>query len=226
MPPTQVEIARIIATRAHEGQLDKIGAPYILHPQMVAASVQSLPAFAESDDQTQQDVLAAAWLHDVVEDTAETPQSLRAQGISDRAVEAVVALTRNTEIPPDDYYATIKAVPIALMVKTADLASNLAPERVAELDDESREWFAKKYGHALEQLGVDRSVIDTLQADAQRLADSVPPSSIATAWTDGVDAYFETLGELRSAVESGTGVSAAVESTRSAVDDLRGIVDL
>ena len=70
------------------------------------------------------------------------------------------------------------------------------------------------------------SVIDTLQADAQRLADSVPPSSIATAWTDGVDAYFETLGELRSAVESGTGVSAAVESTRSAVDDLRGIVDL
>ena len=46
MLSSQVERAKSIATRAHEGQTDKIGAPYIEHPEMVASFVQGLPGFA------------------------------------------------------------------------------------------------------------------------------------------------------------------------------------
>lgn len=125
-----IDNARRIAERAHEGQ-DKIGAPYIQHPEMVADLVQRLPAFVTADADTQQDAIVAAWLHDVIEDTPITVDDLLSSGVPVRAVDAVVALTRTDAVAPDDYYAAISAKPVALLVKTADLASNLAPERVA-----------------------------------------------------------------------------------------------
>lgn len=159
---SQVERARSIATRAHAGQLDKIGVAYVEHPTAVVSFVEALPEFAAADHETQQDALAAAWLHDVIEDTDETADSLREQDISERAVAAVVALTRTDAVAADDYYATVKSLPIARLVKTADVASNLAPERVAQLDAPTRERLDAKYTHALAVLGVDRSVITAL----------------------------------------------------------------
>ena len=160
--PHQVDVARRIATRAHQGQLDKIGVAYIEHPAMVASFVQALPVFAAADPETQSDAVAAAWLHDVLEDTDESVETLVAAGISERAVSTVTALTRTDEVAPDDYYALIRALPVARMVKTADIASNLAPERVAQLDEHTRVRLARKYAHALEALGVDREVITAL----------------------------------------------------------------
>ena len=126
------------------------------------AYVEALPEFATLDERTQSDDVAAAWLHDVIEDTDETVESLRAAGISTRAVSAVVALTKTDTVGEDDYYIGIRALPVALLVKTADLTSNLAPERVAELDEHTRARLARKYAHALEVLGIDRSVITAL----------------------------------------------------------------
>jgi len=177
----QVERARSIATRAHEGQRDKIGAPYIGHPAMVAALVRVLPGFAAADAAVQEDVVVAAWLHDVVEDTDETAETLRAAGISERAVQAVVALTRTDEIRDDDYYATVRTLPVALLVKTADVASNLAPERVAQLDDATRERLATKYEHALAVLGVERSVISALHESRAGGRASAPRASVGRA---------------------------------------------
>jgi (p)ppGpp synthase/HD superfamily hydrolase len=58
------------ATIAHKGQLRKYtGEPYIVHPARVAQIVQSVT----SDP----DVIAAAWLHDVVEDTTVTLEEIR-----------------------------------------------------------------------------------------------------------------------------------------------------
>jgi (p)ppGpp synthase/HD superfamily hydrolase len=158
----QVEAARRVATRAHEGQLDRIGVPYIEHPATVAVYVQALPGFATLDERAQSDAVAAAWLHDVLEDTDETVESLRAAGISGPAISAVVTLTRTAAVTDDDYYAGITTLPVALLVKTADLASNLAPERVAQLDEHTRARLARKYARALDVLGVDRSVITAL----------------------------------------------------------------
>ena len=158
----QIDVARSIATRAHGGQRDKIGAPYIEHPATVASFVQALPGFAALDERTQSDAVAVAWLHDVLEDTDETVDGLRAAGISGPAISAVITLTRTAAVTGDDYYAGIATLPVARLVKTADLASNLAPERVAQLDQHTRARLARKYAHALEFLGVDRSVITAL----------------------------------------------------------------
>ncbi len=60
-----VERARVYATAAHAavGQLRKYtNEPYIVHPAEVAGIVASVPGATE-------EMIAAAWLHDVVEDT-------------------------------------------------------------------------------------------------------------------------------------------------------------
>ena len=147
---------------------------------MVAALVQALPGFGTADAAVQEDAVVAAWLHDVVEDTDETAETLRADGISERAVEAVVALTRTDEVPADDYYATIATLPVALLVKTADVASNLAPERVAQLDEVTRKRLATKYEHALAVLGVERSVITTLH-ESRSGGTASPPWAVGRA---------------------------------------------
>ena len=61
--------AEALARSAHAGQVDKAGAPYAQHPERVAAAVTG-------DPQAQ----AAAWLHDVVEDTSTSLADLRAAG--------------------------------------------------------------------------------------------------------------------------------------------------
>lgn len=69
-------------------------------------------------------------------------------------------------------------------------------------------------------------VADTLLEDAQRLSDVQPPESIDQAWRDGVTAYADRLAQLRTAVENGSGISEAVDASRSAVEDLRSLADL
>jgi (p)ppGpp synthase/HD superfamily hydrolase len=55
-----VGIAEDIARRAHAGQVDKAGLDYITHPARVAAGVRLHGGKNEA--------VAAAWLHDVLED--------------------------------------------------------------------------------------------------------------------------------------------------------------
>lgn len=60
-----VERARVFSTAAHKavGQLRKYtNEPYIVHPEEVARIVSAVPGATE-------EMIAAAWLHDVVEDT-------------------------------------------------------------------------------------------------------------------------------------------------------------
>lgn len=80
-PTAEVAAAKAIATIAHRFQTDKIGAPYIEHPRRVAGRL---------DDPQQ---IAAAWLHDVIEDCGITADDLVKAGISQEVVAAVVLLT-------------------------------------------------------------------------------------------------------------------------------------
>ena len=52
-----VAAARALATKAHEGQTDKAGLPYITHPERVASRMENPEA------------QVIGWLHDSVEDT-------------------------------------------------------------------------------------------------------------------------------------------------------------
>lgn len=69
-------------------------------------------------------------------------------------------------------------------------------------------------------------VVDSLQEDAQRLGDALPPSSIQDSWRSGVETYAQRLTALRAAIEGGSGVPGAIDSARAAAADLRSLVGL
>lgn len=135
--------ARQLAEQAHAGQTDKAGEPYIRHVIRVAASV--LP---------QEPIyIAAAFLHDVVEDSGVTLDDLAAQSFPLEVVTAVGLLTRQKDVPSKEYYGQIRNDPIALAVKLADIADNSDPVRLARLDTPTRERLIIKYRDALLSLG-------------------------------------------------------------------------
>ncbi len=72
------------------------------------------------------DARTAAVLHDVIEDTPVTADDLRDEGIPERVVEAVVALTHREEDTYEAYIEALAPNPLARQVKLADLADNLA----------------------------------------------------------------------------------------------------
>lgn len=115
----QVKFAEIIATIAHNRQLDKGGKPYIGHPQAVASMV------------TTEDEKTVAWLHDVVEDTPVTLDILLLMGFSAEVVDAVDAVTRRPGEDRQDYLDRVKANKIATQVKLADLKHNSDLSRIA-----------------------------------------------------------------------------------------------
>lgn len=114
MEMSGIDRARELARFYHHGQRDKLGVPYIEHVERVANS-----PLLETDEQRQ-----AAWLHDIVEDTAISLHGLIIAGISIDVVEAVKALTHATGEPRREYIDRIRANPIALAVKMADNRDN------------------------------------------------------------------------------------------------------
>lgn len=135
--------AEAIAHRAHAGQTDKSGLDYIGHPRRVA---ERAALIAPADLHTE--CIAAAWLHDVVEDTDVTLENLRAEGFPQLVLDAVDRLTKKPNVARSDYFAAIRAHSVARVVKTADLIDNTDPERVALLDDTSRNRLAEKYAES------------------------------------------------------------------------------
>ena len=117
--PDLVELAKEIATAAHEGQEDKAGMPYICHPQFVADHVESA------------DEKIVAYLHDVLEDTPVTEEHL-AQWFPAHIIEAVNALTRRENECYFDFIGRVKLNPLARSVKQADLQHNMMLERIPE----------------------------------------------------------------------------------------------
>ncbi|HJX76890.1 HD domain-containing protein [Glutamicibacter sp.] len=137
--PSMPFIAEAIARRAHRGQVDKSGADYITHPARVAAKVH---------DQGGTDAaVATAWLHDVIEDCEVTASDLLAAGVSQNVIMAVDSVTKRQGENVEDYCARVRANPIGLLVKHADLADNTSPERTARLAVGTRERLAKKYSY-------------------------------------------------------------------------------
>jgi len=135
---TWTELAERIAREAHLDQVDKSGEPYIGHPQRVAARVQGdVPK-------------AVAWLHDVLEDTDLTESDLRdSVGFPDHIVDAVVALTHLPNEPNLVYWHRVRVNQIARVVKRADIADNTDPQRMALLDEPTRNRLSRKYALAL-----------------------------------------------------------------------------
>lgn len=134
--------ARAFAAR-HHGAVDQrrkyTGEPYIAHPGAVADRVRGVAGHTEA-------MLAAAWLHDTVEDTRATLADVRRE-FGDEVATLVEMLT-DVSRPEDgnraarraiDRAHTAKASPEAKTIKLADLLDNLP--RIFEHDPK----FAKVY---------------------------------------------------------------------------------
>ncbi len=105
--------AILLATRAHRGQRDRGGAPYIYHSLRVMLAVE-----------TEAERFVAV-LHDVIEDSDFSLEDLRAHGYDEAIVEAVDCLTRREGEPYQALIERIKTNPLARRVKLADLADNM-----------------------------------------------------------------------------------------------------
>lgn len=113
-----LEKAIALAVTAHQGQTDKAGQPYILHPLRVMRRVKGGGA------------RVAAVLHDVLEDSPLTARDLRRAGISSVIIRAVAALSRR---PGESYTAFVRRAgrnPLARQVKIADLEDNMDIRRL------------------------------------------------------------------------------------------------
>lgn len=120
-----------IAMRAHEGQRDKAGQDYVMHPIRVAE---------RCDDQRAKVV---ALLHDTIEDSDVTADHLREEGFSEEIVEAVLAVTRREGEDYDDYVRRAAGNELGRMVKRADLEDNMDIRRLPELTDRDVERLRK-----------------------------------------------------------------------------------
>ena len=134
-----LERAIILATKAHEHQIDKVGEPYILHPLRVMMAVQGMVC------------RTVAVLHDVIEDSDVTGGRLREE-FPDEIVNSVVALSKTKGEHLDDYLKRVCADPVARIVKIADVKDNSSPVRLYRLDRDTIVRLTKKYSYALKIL--------------------------------------------------------------------------
>jgi (p)ppGpp synthase/HD superfamily hydrolase len=115
-----LERAIAIAAEAHAGQVDKAGAPYVLHP------LRMMLRMASNDERI------VAVLHDVCEDCPGwTMERLRGEGFPERLIEALRSVTKRDG---EDYEAFVRraaANRIGRQVKLADLHDNCDLSRIA-----------------------------------------------------------------------------------------------
>ena len=135
---TDVEAAKTLAIRMHEGQADKAGLPYITHPERVAARLSSPEA------------RVVGWLHDTVEDTPLTLAEI-AEAFGPETAAAVDAVSRREGEDWGDYIDRVAQHPLARQVKISDLIDNSNLSRIPQvtLKDVKRQ---ARYNKALRKL--------------------------------------------------------------------------
>jgi (p)ppGpp synthase/HD superfamily hydrolase len=127
-----VETAERIARKSHENQFRKFDnkEPYINHPARVAANFYN------------EILIAAGWLHDVLEDTTTTKQDLVDAGLPHEVIDIVECLTRKQNETYFDFIMRVSENSSASVVKLADIDDNMATLKESSLKDKYR--FARK----------------------------------------------------------------------------------
>jgi len=134
-----LERAIAIAATAHAGQVDKGGAPYILHPLKVMLRMSSL------------EERIVAVLHDVVEDCGISLEDLRKKGFSEEVLSAIESVTKVPGESYEDFVERAAQNPIGRVVKLADLEENSDLSRIASPSWEDLERI-EKYRRAIGRL--------------------------------------------------------------------------
>ena len=132
----RVDQAIELASRFHEGAVDKAGRPYIGHILRVVNAVDS-----------HEEKLAAA-MHDLLEDTPLTSGHLSCAGSPPGTILAVEALTRASGEGYEEFCQRAASHPVARVVKLADVADNADEGRLELLEPEEAARLRSKYQRA------------------------------------------------------------------------------
>lgn len=140
-----VSEAIIFATKAHDSmRRKKSDVPYILHPMEAAVIVASVT--------DKQEVIAAAMLHDVVEDAGITMCEIE-KTFGKRVAELVASETedKRAELPPNETWKVRKEEAIELLNQTNDLDVKILylGDKLANIRAVYSEW--KNEGHSMWQ---------------------------------------------------------------------------
>ena len=128
-----------LAIELHHGQPRESGGPYIYHPIRVTLKLWTLGIREEY-------ILAAALLHDVLEDCEECFDKKmlgRFYALDARTVAIVQVLTKGTPHNADQYYGRISTSAVATVIKLADRADNLATMNGAFTEERARKYVAE-----------------------------------------------------------------------------------
>lgn len=111
-----------IADKAHEGQTDKSGMPYVGHVMRVMEAGRTV------------DEKIVGVLHDIIEDTDWTFERLVQEEFPKHIVDAIMCLTKTSEEEPyDEFIARVQSNPLAARVKINDLSDNMDIRRLKDI---------------------------------------------------------------------------------------------
>ncbi len=128
-----------IASSAHQGQTDKAGRPYILHPLRLMMRFEQIEA------------QIVAVLHDVVEDSSWTFEQLEQEGFSEQIVAALRCLTKQKGENYEDFIERILPNPLASQVKLKDIEDNMDLKRLEKIGEKDLA-RVEKYHRAWKEL--------------------------------------------------------------------------
>ncbi len=137
-----LEKAIEIAIKAHKGQTDKAGQPYILHLLRVMLA-----------GKTKEEQICGV-LHDIVEDTEWSFEDLQQAGFSETVVDALKCVTKTSENENYNHFIDrILSNPLAIRVKINDLTDNMDLSRLHTITDKDKlrlEKYKKAYNRLIE----------------------------------------------------------------------------
>ena len=92
---------------------------------------------------TTEDTCVVALLHDVMEDTFVTEETLRKAGFTEPQLTALKLMTHRDGVPYMEYVEALKDDPIARTVKLADLDHNMDRTRLTEFSEKDEQRYQK-----------------------------------------------------------------------------------
>ncbi|MFF9397238.1 HD domain-containing protein [Streptomyces sp. NPDC014744] len=174
-PRRDLDLAEVeaIARAAHRTQTDKAGRPYTEHLHAVAEGVR---ARGGTDEQ-----IAAAWLHDAVEDEVLSEEWLAGAALPQQVKDMVLAVTKRDGEDLGAYTRRILDTPGALLIKESDLAHNADPARLAVLEPATRTRLTEKYAHVRRLLGLTSGESPTMHRIQANMARTDPGEGVDPA---------------------------------------------
>lgn len=162
--------AKKLAEKAHDGQRRKFeGVPFIEHPKAVAALLQSVATATQTE-------IAAALLHDTVEDTEVTFSDIRDR-FGNEVAQIVKELTTDKEardkLGKAKYlgWKMVKMSSKALTIKLCDRYHNV--RKIEETPESFRNRYSRETRETLDILFRNRELTDTQKYIANQILEKV-----------------------------------------------------